>query len=99
MKKARAFRSVPLLVFLCACAPAAPLFAQNVEIPLMGWAPPGSFWEKLFSGIPNGAGILVIVSGAWHSVWFYPEVALGGMYSGWFDARPLLNWAFDAVKL
>jgi phosphate transport system permease protein len=36
----------------------APLFANMVEIPLMTWAPPGSIWEKLFSGIPNGSGIL-----------------------------------------
>ncbi|HSC17449.1 MAG TPA: phosphate ABC transporter permease subunit PstC [Rhizomicrobium sp.] len=36
----------------------APLFAQYVEIPLMSWAPSGSIWERLFSGIPNGSGIL-----------------------------------------
>ena len=36
----------------------APLFAQFVEIPLMGLAPPGSIWEQIFSGIPNGSGIL-----------------------------------------
>jgi phosphate transport system permease protein len=36
----------------------APLFAKWVEIPLMGWAPPGSIWEALFSGIPNGSGLL-----------------------------------------
>jgi acetyl esterase/lipase len=38
----------------------------------------------------NGAGILVILGGGWHSAWFYPEASLGGLYSGWFDARPLL---------
>jgi phosphate transport system permease protein len=36
----------------------APLFAAWVEIPLMAWAPPGSIWETLFSGVPNGSGIL-----------------------------------------
>jgi phosphate transport system permease protein len=36
----------------------APLFANWVEIPLMSWAPPGSIWETLFSGVPNGSGIL-----------------------------------------
>ncbi len=42
----------------------------------------------------NGAGILVIISGGWHSVWFYPETALGGTYSGWFDGRRLLSKGF-----
>jgi phosphate transport system permease protein len=36
----------------------APFFATHVETPLMSWAPPGSIWETLFSGIPNGSGIL-----------------------------------------
>jgi phosphate transport system permease protein len=36
----------------------APFFAAHVETPLMSAAPPGSFWETLFSGIPNGSGIL-----------------------------------------
>ncbi|MHB8284248.1 MAG: phosphate ABC transporter permease subunit PstC [Caulobacteraceae bacterium] len=36
----------------------APLFAQYVEIPLMSAAPPGSFLEKLFSGVPNGSGLI-----------------------------------------
>jgi phosphate transport system permease protein len=36
----------------------APFFATHVETPLMSAAPPGSFWEALFSGIPNGSGIL-----------------------------------------
>ena len=36
----------------------APLFAKFVELPLMTWAPAGSIWETLFSGVPNGSGIL-----------------------------------------
>ncbi len=36
----------------------APFFAKWVEIPTMGAAPPGSFWETLTQGIPNGSGIL-----------------------------------------
>ncbi|HSZ52816.1 MAG TPA: phosphate ABC transporter permease subunit PstC [Caulobacteraceae bacterium] len=36
----------------------APFFAAKVETPLMSAAPPGSMWETLFSGIPNGSGIL-----------------------------------------
>ena len=36
----------------------APLFAQYVEIPLISAAPPGSVWEKVFTGVPNGSGIL-----------------------------------------
>jgi len=36
----------------------APFFAAHVETPLMSAAPPGSVWETLFSGIPNGSGIL-----------------------------------------
>jgi phosphate transport system permease protein len=37
----------------------APLFANLIEIPLISWAPPGSIWETLFTGVPNGSGILV----------------------------------------
>jgi phosphate transport system permease protein len=43
----------------------APLFTQYVELPAMSAAPPGSIWEKLTQGIPNGTGILaasIIVS-------------------------------------
>jgi len=36
----------------------APFFAAHVETPLMTGAPPGSIWETVFSGIPNGSGIL-----------------------------------------
>ena len=36
----------------------APFFAKAVEMPLMASAPAGSVWETLFSGIPNGSGIL-----------------------------------------
>jgi phosphate transport system permease protein len=36
----------------------APLFAKYVQLPLMLAAPPGSFLEKLVSGVPNGANIL-----------------------------------------
>lgn len=36
----------------------APFFAQNVQLPLMMWAPAGSIWETLFYGVPNGANIL-----------------------------------------
>ena len=36
----------------------APYFAAHVETPLMTSAAPGSFAEELFSGIPNGTGIL-----------------------------------------
>jgi phosphate transport system permease protein len=36
----------------------APLFAKYVELPLMSAAPPGSFLEKLFSGVPNGSGLI-----------------------------------------
>jgi phosphate transport system permease protein len=36
----------------------APFFAAHVETPLMSAAPPGSIWETIFSGIPNGSGIL-----------------------------------------
>ena len=37
----------------------APLFAKYVELPLMSLAPPGSVWETLFSGVPNGSGLLM----------------------------------------
>ena len=36
----------------------APLFAKYVELPLMGAAPPGSIWEKVFTGVPNGSGLI-----------------------------------------
>jgi len=36
----------------------APLFSRYVELPLMSLAPPGSIWEKLTTGVPNGSGIL-----------------------------------------
>jgi phosphate transport system permease protein len=36
----------------------APFFSQTVELPLMSAAPPGSFWEALVQGVPNGSGIL-----------------------------------------
>ena len=36
----------------------APFFAEKVETPLMAAAPSGSIWETIFSGIPNGSGIL-----------------------------------------
>ena len=36
----------------------APLFANYVELPLMSAAPPGSIWDKLTTGVPNGTGIL-----------------------------------------
>jgi phosphate transport system permease protein len=35
----------------------APFFAMHVQLPLMMMAKPGSIWEKLFSGVPNGANI------------------------------------------
>ena len=35
-----------------------PIFAQFVEHPLMDAAPPGSVWDKLTQGVPNGTGIL-----------------------------------------
>jgi phosphate transport system permease protein len=35
-----------------------PVFAQWVEHPLMDAAPPGSIWDHLTSGVPNGTGIL-----------------------------------------
>ncbi|MDB5419783.1 MAG: pstC [Phenylobacterium sp.] len=36
----------------------APWFAHNVQLPIMTAAPPGSIWETITSGVPNGAGIL-----------------------------------------
>ncbi len=36
----------------------APFFAQYIELPLMSAAPPGSIWEALTTGVPNGANIL-----------------------------------------
>lgn len=36
----------------------APWFAQYVELPAMSAAPPGSIWEALTTGVPNGANIL-----------------------------------------
>ena len=36
----------------------APLFAKYVELPLMGAAPPGSIWETIFTGVPNGSGLI-----------------------------------------
>jgi phosphate transport system permease protein len=36
----------------------APLFAQYVQVPLTEAAPPGSIWDTLTSGVPNGANIL-----------------------------------------
>ena len=35
-----------------------PIFAKLVERPLMDAAPPGSIWDKLTQGVPNGTGIL-----------------------------------------
>ena len=36
----------------------APLFAQYVQLPLTEAAPPGSIWETLTMGVPNGANIM-----------------------------------------
>ncbi|MGC1301144.1 MAG: phosphate ABC transporter permease subunit PstC [Caulobacteraceae bacterium] len=36
----------------------APLFSKYVEIPIMGLAPPGSIWETILSGVPNGSGLI-----------------------------------------
>jgi phosphate transport system permease protein len=36
----------------------APLFAKYVQLPLILAVPPGSVWEKLVAGVPNGANIL-----------------------------------------
>ena len=35
----------------------APLFAQYVQAPISEAAPPGSIWETLTAGVPNGANI------------------------------------------
>jgi formylglycine-generating enzyme required for sulfatase activity/pimeloyl-ACP methyl ester carboxylesterase len=44
----------------------------------------------------NGAGIVLIVSGAWHSVVFPPESAFSSAYpySAWFDCRALFDKGF-----
>jgi phosphate transport system permease protein len=36
----------------------APWFAKHVQLPVMGAAPPGSVWETITTGVPNGTGIL-----------------------------------------
>jgi len=36
----------------------APVFAKYVQLPMVLAAPPGSVWEKLVAGVPNGANIL-----------------------------------------
>ena len=36
----------------------APLFAKYIEIPLISAAPAGSIWETIFTGVPNGSGII-----------------------------------------
>jgi len=36
----------------------APWFAKYIQIPIMTSAKPGTFWEQITTGIPNGAGIL-----------------------------------------
>jgi phosphate transport system permease protein len=35
----------------------APFFALHVQLPLMSAAPPGSIWETLTQGVPNGVNI------------------------------------------
>jgi phosphate transport system permease protein len=35
----------------------APWFTMHVQLPLMEIVPPGSIWEKLTQGVPNGANI------------------------------------------
>ena len=35
----------------------APFFAEHIQLPLTAAAPPGSIWEKLVQGVPNGANI------------------------------------------
>lgn len=35
----------------------APWFAEHVQIPLLYLIPPGSIWETLLNGVPNGANI------------------------------------------
>jgi phosphate transport system permease protein len=36
----------------------APWFARHVQLPIMGAAAPGSLWETITTGVPNGTGIL-----------------------------------------
>ena len=36
----------------------APWFAKHVQMPIMMSAEPGTLWEKITTGVPNGAGIL-----------------------------------------
>ncbi len=36
----------------------APWFARHIQMPAMMSAKPGTLWERLVAGIPNGAGIL-----------------------------------------
>jgi phosphate transport system permease protein len=36
----------------------APWFAKHVQLPVMMSAKPGTFWETITAGVPNGAGIL-----------------------------------------
>lgn len=36
----------------------APFFAKYVQLPLLLAAPPGSIWETIISGVPNGANIM-----------------------------------------
>ena len=36
----------------------APWFAKHVQMPIMMSAKPGTFWETITTGVPNGAGIL-----------------------------------------
>lgn len=36
----------------------APWFARHVQMPVMMAAPPGTIWETITTGVPNGAGIL-----------------------------------------
>jgi phosphate transport system permease protein len=36
----------------------APWFAKHVQMPIMMSAKPGTFWETITAGVPNGAGIL-----------------------------------------
>jgi phosphate transport system permease protein len=36
----------------------APWFAKHVQMPIMMSAKPGSWWETITTGVPNGAGIL-----------------------------------------
>ena len=35
----------------------APWFAEHVQLPLLYLIPPGSIWETLLNGVPNGANI------------------------------------------